>query len=490
MNRRTFLKGCAGFAAMAAVRGFGITNLTFAKDLPAQNPSSKTNTPPPNGRDLLVFVFVRGGMDGLNVVVPFNTSAADRASYYNDLRPTLGIPAPDSSAPRKAVALDEIGGATRFALHPDAARGSVGVNTPNPEGSDNGGLFKLFTDGEMAIVHACGSLNVTGSHFDTQQYVDTGGTDYHSGWITRYLQAMNTPNDALIVAPQASVPQSLAQWYSALAIEDPANFGGLWHPWHGYNDAVVAAQRSLLEPMFNRGTDYVEMQGQTAFTAYDALHTILSSSYMPSATYATADPLAPDGGTFGRSLQTIARLAKASLPSNPLRVACVDVGGGWDTHDNEGTVDWGGNTRFPALVGMLSNNLKAFHDDLQADAAMRGHFTIVVLSEFGRVMYQNNSYGCDHGSGNPLFVIGSKNGAGVSNVNGGRVYANWPGLQHLGFNDGLQITTDYRTVLADILYNRMGASANQINDTIFPGLGFSGGLGYTHASLTGILQNV
>lgn len=473
---------------MAATRGFGITNLVYGKDLPAGLPSTHPNTPPPNGRDLLVFVFVRGGMDGLNVVIPFNTSAADRASYYNTLRPTLGIPAPDSSAPRKAVGLDEAGIGTKFALHPDAARGAAGVNVPNPNPSDSGGMFKLFNDGELAIVHACGSLDVTGSHFDTQQFVDSGGTTYHSGWITRYLQAVNTPDQALIMSPQAAVPPSLAQWYNALAIEDASSFGGIWHPWHGYNDSVVSAQRALLEPMFQRGADYVEQQGVTAFTAFDALNGILSSSYMPAATYATGGDVAPDYGSFAASLQTVARLAKASLPDNPLRVACVDVGGGWDTHDNEGTVDWNGNPRFPSLVAMLSNNLKAFHDDLQADPSLRGHFTIVVLSEFGRVMYENNSAGCDHGSGNPMFVIGSKNGSGVSNVNGGRVYANWPGLQNMGFNDGLPITTDYRKVLADILYTRMGASVNQINETIFPGLGFGGGLGYSHASRTSVLN--
>ena len=176
--------------------------------------------------------------------------------------------------------------------------------------------------------------------------------------------------------------------------------------------------------------------------------------------------------------QTVARLAKANIASNPLRVACVDVGGGWDTHDNEGTTDWAGNSRFPKLVSNLSSNLKAFCDDMNADPTWRGHYTIVVVSEFGRVLYQNDSGGCDHGAGNSLLLIGSN-----GNVNGGKVYGNWPGLQKLGFNDGLNITTDYRTVLADVLYNRMGATKDQITTAIFPGLSFGGPLGYTTLGL-------
>lgn len=492
MNRRQFLKGCAGFVALAATRGFGITNLVFADQHPRGRRAAGPHTPPPNGRDLLVFVFVRGGYDGLNMVIPFNTSQADRARYYTDLRPTLNVPAPNATVARKAVALNEIGGGTRFGLHPDAARGAPGVNVPNPHASDTGGLFKLFTDGELAIVDACGSPDITGSHFDTQLYVDTAGTNYSSGWLTRHLRTRQSAGEiddqALVVAPQAAVPPSLAQWYNALAIEDPAGFGGLWARWTAYNDGVVAAQRAVLSSMIARGSDYVEQQGLTAFAAFDTLNGVLSAPYSPAAAYATDGDLAADGGSFGASLQTIARLAKANLPSNPLRVACVDVGGGWDTHDNQGTVDWGGNSRFPSLVAMLSNNIKAFHDDLQADPALRGRFTIVVVSEFGRVLYQNNSGGTDHGAGNVLWLIGGKNAQGVSNVNGGRVYGNWPGLRNLGYNDGLPVTTDYRTILADVLYTRMGASVADINDVIFPGLGFNGGLGYSHASVTGVLH--
>ena len=122
---------------------------------------------------------------------------------------------------------------------------------------------------------------------------------------------------------------------------------------------------------------------------------------------------------------------------------------------------------------------------MNADPAWRGHFTLVVVSEFGRVLYQNDSGGCDHGAGNLLFLIGSG-----GNVNGGKVYGNWPGLQTMGFNDGLPITTDYRTVLADVLHGRMGATVDQIKTQIFPGLNFGGPLGYTDLGLLSQSSNL
>ncbi|MFM7581475.1 MAG: DUF1501 domain-containing protein, partial [Caldilinea sp.] len=113
-----------------------------------------------------------------------------------------------------------------------------------------------------------------------------------------------------------------------------------------------------------------------------------------------------------------------------------------------------------------------FCDDMNADPAWRGRFVVVMLSEFGRVLYQNDSGGTDHGAGNVLLVAGSQ-----GNIRGGQIYGDWPGLQTFGFNDGLQITTDYRRVLADILTARMGIGAAQINNTIFPGLNYTTGLG-------------
>lgn len=191
MNRRDFLRGCASFAALAAVRGFGITNLLFDSQLPKAHAAIlNPQQPPPNNRDLLVLVFVRGGLDGLNVLVPFNTSPTDRYRYYNVLRPTLHVPAPnDANATRKAIDLDG-----RFGLHPDAARGAQGVNVPNGHVSDTGGLYELYRRGDLAIIHAAGSPDVTGSHFDSELYMDLGASIIRvDGWHATSTPSANPP---------------------------------------------------------------------------------------------------------------------------------------------------------------------------------------------------------------------------------------------------------------------------------------------------------
>ena len=475
MDRREFLKGCASFAALAAVRGFGITNLLFDSQLPKAQ-AARPQGPPPNNRDLLVLVFVRGGLDGLNLLIPFNTSAQDRHRYYNALRPTLHVPAPNSSAPRKAVDLDG-----HFAFHPDAARGASGVNVPNPHVSDTGGLYALYQRGDLAIVDAAGSPDVTGSHFDSELYMDFGGKGNTSGWVARYLDAISEPVDALAVAPQWAVPPSLLSLTgrSALSVPSASEFGPQWrtNTWTSDSNrkAITDQQRSLLDAMYQRGGAFVEGTGRAALAMYDALADVFSSTYNPAAPYLTDNSHVADGGVFGRSLEIIARLAKATL-TNPLRVATIDVGGGYDTHDNQGTVDWSGNNRFPRLITNLANNLKAFCDDMNADPQWRGRYVIVVLSEFGRVLYQNDSAGTDHGSGNVMLVIGSGGQYGNPSINAG-IYGDWPGLAHFGFNDGLKITTDYRRVIADVLTTRMLVSATLINSAIFPGLNYSSGLG-------------
>jgi uncharacterized protein (DUF1501 family) len=469
LNRRSFLKGCAGYAAVAAAQSMGLTHLAFGPH-PALTAGPE--------RDLLVFVFVRGGMDGLNLVVPFNTSSADSASYYSTLRPSLSIPAPSSSAPRKSLDLDG-----RFALHPDAARGGSGAQAPNPTDSDTGGLFKLFQDGDLAIVDATGIPEGTGSHFDTQHFMDMGGAGLNTGWITRYLQVA-AETSPLVITPASANSPSLAGYGGAIAIPDADAYGATWLKGSRGDEAIVAEQDALLRSLYT-GSSYVDAQGRNAFATFDLLQPALATPYTPAVPYLFEQTHVPDGGQFGRSLAIVAQLAKApELAATPLRLATIDVGGGWDTHDNQGTVDWDGNDRYPKLITNLANNLKAFHDDLSADPVWRGRFTVIVVSEFGRVLYENRSAGCDHGAGNVMLVLGSG-----GNVNGGQVYGNWPGLQTLGKNDGLPITTDYRQVLADALYARMSVTADQINGAIFPNLGFTAPLGYTvPRSTTGLFR--
>ena len=245
-----------------------------------------------------------------------------------------------------------------------------------------------------------------------------------------------------------------------------------------FRSTITDAQRAIMQQMYSRSTppDFVEAVGQSALAGFDMLKNVLTTSYTSAAPYLTAASHVLDNGHFGTSLKTVAQIAKASV-SNPLRVATIDVGGGYDVHDNEGTVDWSGNQRYPKLITNLSNNLKAFYDDMNADPNWRGRFVVAVLSEFGRVLYQNDSGGCDHGNGNVMLVLGSGKQFGKPNINGGAVFGEWPGLQKFGFNDGLQITTDYRRVISEVLTKRMSVSVVQINQTVFPNLNYSTGLG-------------
>jgi uncharacterized protein (DUF1501 family) len=303
LSRRTFLHGCTGFAAAAALRGFGITNLRFDADSPHLRTAPNTPEQPPANRDLLVLIFVGGGLDGLNLVVPFNTGNADRQRYYTTLRPTLNVPAPNAGAARKAIDLDG-----RFGLHPDAARGASGVAVPNGHPADSGGLYALFQRGDLAIVEVCGSPDIPGSHFDTELYVDLGGKQNQGGWLARSLDAAGEPHDALAVAPQWGVPPSLlsSTGRSAVAVPDPEHFGPQWRTrdWTAHEDAaaLIAAQRALLEPMYQRSGDFVEAVGQSALQNYDMLRHVLETSYTPATTYLTDSERLDDDRRAGRCL--------------------------------------------------------------------------------------------------------------------------------------------------------------------------------------------
>lgn len=269
IDRRTFLKGCAGYVAVAAAQSMGLTHLAFAP---------RTVQAAGAERDLLVFVFVRGGMDGLNLVVPFNTSSADTASYYNTLRPSLNIPAPTSSAPRKSLDLDG-----RFALHPDAARGGSGAQAPNPTDSDTGGLFDLFRNGDLAIVDAAGIPEGTGSHFDTQHFMDMGGAGLNNGWIMRYLQVAADASP-LVITPASANSPSLAGYGGALAIPDAENYGATWLKGSRADDDIVADQDALLRSLYT-GSSYVDAQGRNAFATFDLIQPALAQTYTSGGPY-------------------------------------------------------------------------------------------------------------------------------------------------------------------------------------------------------------
>jgi uncharacterized protein (DUF1501 family) len=401
-TRRGFMVGCS--AAIASMTG-GLSFTAFGAAEAEPN------------QDILVVVFLRGGMDGLNVVPPKD---GDDRGFYEGKRPEIQVPV------ASLLSLDD-----RFGLHPAAAA-----------------LHELYQEQRVAIVHAAGLTSDTRSHFDAMQYMELGTPGQKSatsGWLTRHLEtAANLPAEIIMPALAAGTlqPTSLAGSREAIGMRSPSDFSlnGHWH----YGDW----QRQALRQMYT-GNSWLHESGIKTLNALDVIEWGNPGTYVP------ANGALYPNGSFGRDLQSVAQMIKMQLG---LRVATVDLGG-WDTHEAQGE-DGGG--YFSDQLGQLSTGLAAFYTDLTnhngIDHTQR--LTVVVMSEFGRSFGQNASRGTDHGHGNVMIVMGGT-------VKGGKVYGSWPGLatEQLYDRRDLEITTDYRRVLSEILIRRLG---NPNLGTIFP----------------------
>ncbi len=416
-TRRGFLIGCS--AAIATMTG-GLRLAAFgsAADEPNQ--------------EILIIVFLRGGMDGLNVVMPL--AGADRG-FYEAKRQRLAVPVSGTNA---ALRLSE-----QFGLHPAAAP-----------------LFDLYQAGHLAVVHAAGLTSDTRSHFDAMQYMELGTPGSKSsttGWLTRHLlSAGNLP--ANIIAPALAVgelqPTSLLGSRESIGMVSPDSFdfNGHWRygPW----------QRAALRTMY-AGDSWLHLAGIQTLDAIDVIEYANPGNYTP------GNGAVYPGGGFGQNLQSVAQIIKMQLG---LRIATVDLGG-WDTHEYQGN---GGGGYFANHLGELAAGMAAFFTDLSNDNGTdhTRRLTLAVMSEFGRSFEENASAGTDHGHGNVMFVLGGA-------VNGGLVHGTWPGLatEQLYDRRDLAISTDYRRVLSELLIRRLG---NPKLGVIFPG--------YTDYTPLGIVQ--
>lgn len=384
--------------------------------------------------DILVVVFLRGGVDGLNVVPPI--SGADRG-HYEAARPSLQIP---TAGPGAAIDLNG-----QFGLHPSAAP-----------------LYELYQDNKLSIVQAVGMSNVVNkSHFDAMQFIELGTPGEKTmttGWIARHLQtATNLPVEAIM--PSLAVgdlqPVSLAGDTSTVNLSDPGSFNIDNGPYRWRN-----AQRTALRNMYDSSSSWLHDAGVQAMNAMDIVELNVTGAYTPSggATY-------PDGG-FGDNLQVLAQMIKLDLG---LSVATVDLGG-WDTHEDEGV---GSGGYLANLLGELAQGLHAFYTDLDGAGASNytQRLTVVVQSEFGRELYENADNGTEHGYGGTMYVLSGQATGGL--------HGTWPGLAPGQLTDGtdLAVTTDYRQVLSEILVKRL---CNPNIETVFPG--------YTGYTPLGVVQ--
>lgn len=416
LNRRGFLMGCS--AAIAALAGSRITNLAFAAPGAASNPEFPGT---------LVVVFLRGGWDALNVVPVIG--GADRG-IYETLRPNIKIPVGGAGS-----ALNLNG---QFGLHPAMAS-----------------LYEMYQQQKMAIVHAAGLTSDTRSHFDAQQFIELGTPGAKSsstGWITRHLQsAPYGPTSAVFPALSTGGGQamSLAGFNGAVAMNTPGEFN--LDGWSQY----VSGQRTALRT-FYAGAGFLDAAARETLDTIDLIESTAPGDYAP------ANGAQYPSTSFSDNLQSIAQLIKMDLGLN---VATVDLGG-WDTHEHQGNTPTAGDQLGgyfgSQLLKPMSDALKAFMVDLDGSCPnWANRTTVVVMSEFGRRVAQNENDGTDHGHGSVMLVLGG-------GIRGGWVYGNWPGLANDQLYDrsDLKVTTDYRQVLTEILQYRLN---NANSGTIFPG---------------------
>jgi uncharacterized protein (DUF1501 family) len=303
----------------------------------------------------------------------------------------------------------------------------------------------LYDQGHLAVVHAAGSPDMTRSHFDAQDYMESGTPGVkitEDGWLNRALQAEVLKDKASAfraVALGTQVPRTLQGKIPAIAVNNLADFSVAGR------GPQTSPMSSAFQAMYDSSADAVlHGTGQETFEAVKMLKAANPSKYQPAAGVAYPNT------AFGNSLKQVAQLLKANLG---VEAAFSDIGG-WDTHQNQGN----SNGQLANRLREFSDSVAAFWKDMGDDA---GSITLVTMSEFGRTARQNGTGGTDHGHANVMFILGGP-------VKGGKVYGRWPGLGNEQLNEGrdLTVTTDFRQVLGEAAAKTLG-SRNL--DIVFPG---------------------
>ncbi len=411
ITRRAFLK--SGIFTMFSASLGGTPFFLRRTALAAEN------DPGYRRRKTLVTIFQRGAMDGLMAVPPLDDP------LFAKLRPTLAMDA--ARAAGENATLDLNG---KFGLHPGFSP-----------------LLPFFQENRLAIVHGVGSPNPTRSHFDAQDYMESGtpfrkGTS--SGWLNRAVGELGhegTPFRA--VAMTQTLPRSLYGSEPALAIADLQDYR-INLP--GMPTAVGATEQNL-EALYRQTTqDLLQSSGNRSFEAMKTLSATEIRNYRPAngAKY----PKTP----LGQSLRQIALLIKAGVG---LEVAFAESGG-WDTHVQQGTT----RGAFARRAEDLAQSIAAFWRDL--GETWQDNVMLMTMTEFGRTVRENGSGGTDHGRASCMFVLGNR-------VDGGKVHGSIPDrLEVEALADGrdLPVTTDFRAVFADVAGEHLNISGD---DVIFPG---------------------
>jgi uncharacterized protein (DUF1501 family) len=395
VSRRVFLRG-AGLAAVGI--GFQPSSLLL-----------RTAQAAAAGPRVLVQVFLRGGCDGLNFCVPYGDSD------YTSLRGSIALSRND------VVDLDGY-----FGLHPALAP-----------------LAPLYRDGRLAFVQAVGSYGLTRSHFDAQDFMETGTPGDKSttdGWLERSVAAIPGSEVTQAVAFSAQLPRSFLGSEPVLVTQNLASFDLRARNWR-------AEAEALLRAMYDGQQTAIAKTGQDTFAAMQVLMRTPEIQAPP------ANGAAYPAGSMGSSMRQAAQIIKAGLQT---RCIFVNVPGAFDTHANQ----------LPANeveFGRIAQSLAAFHTDL---GPRMDDVVVMVTTEFGRAAFVNGSAGTDHGSAHCMIVAGG-------GVRGGRVAGRWPGLSRsqLYQERDLAVTTDYRDAFAEVARAALGVDAARLFPGYTPGVG-------------------
>jgi uncharacterized protein (DUF1501 family) len=396
-TRRTFLKagGCALVTYAAAPR-------FLRRAACAAEATGK----------VLVAVFQRGAVDGLSMLIPHGDA------NYTSLRPSIGLQPPRRRESERAIDLDGF-----FALHPALAP-----------------LVPLWESRALALIHACGSPDTTRSHFDAQDYMETGTPGVKStpdGWLARAVKTRprrSTPFRAVAMGPM--LPRTLQGDVGAISMQSIERFD--------VRPGADGGTRQGFESLYEQGIrDLLHGSGRETFEAVKMLRRADAARIPP------ANGADYPRGQLGEALRQIAQLIKANIG---LEVAFADMQG-WDTHVGQGAERGQLAFRFRDFGGALA----AFAQDLGDKMA---DVVVLTMSEFGRTVAENGNRGTDHGHATAMLVLGG-------GVRGGRVYGRWPGLAHHQLFEGrdLAVTTDFRSLFTEVATRHLGVSAA----SLFPG---------------------
>lgn len=391
-NRRTFLAGGLGVGVAALGSQLVTSRVSYAA-------ADELHT------GTLVVVFLRGGMDGLSMLVP----AADPDLVKE--RPNIGV--------RKG--LIDIDSGRTFGLHPAMAP-----------------LAPLIAQGRVAAIPAVSTPDLSRSHFQAQDCLERGSSNsLTTGWLDRVLAASGPGTTFRSVAIGGTTPRSLVGAAMPIAMHDLDSIK------LNVDATDSKATTTALEALYT-GLDHpIAKQTKLAIGALGTVSKIKAAA-------GTASTVTYPTGNFGAALQNLAMLIKGGAG---VRVACIDVGG-WDTHTGMGNVDSGD---MQAHLGDLAKALAAFTSDLGSD--LLDSTTVVTMSEFGRRVEENASGGTDHGHGGAVLVVGG-------GVNGG-VHGQWKGLAHRTTYGDVLGSNDYRDVLTEVVSKRLNLSTGKLRN-VFP----------------------